>query len=230
MRRADRLFQLTLLLGRDRIVTGEALAEHLGVSKRTVYRDISDLCSTGVPIEGEAGVGFRMRKGYHVPPLMFTPEELQALVFGARLVQSCADEGLGAAAEAVLAKVNAALPAHMKSTLEDTGLLVPDCRVSPEIKRLLRELRRAVSGRRRIEFCYTQGDGSTVHSIVRPLCLRYVGGTWTLGGWSELESAFRVFRVYRIGALVLTDKVSVFERGCELGEFLAAADRLGAGS
>ena len=230
MRRAERLFQLTLLLGRDKVVTGEALAEHLGVSKRTVYRDIGDLCSTGVPIEGEAGVGFRMRRGYYVPPLMFTPEELQALVFGARLVQSCADEGLSAAAEAVLAKVDAALPAHLKSRLEDTGLLVPDFRVSPEIKRLLRELRAAVSGRRRIEFSYTQGDGLAIHSSVRPLCLRYVGGTWTLGGWSERESAFRVFRVYRIGGLVLTDKVFAFERGCELGEFLAAADRLGAGS
>ena len=230
MRRADRLFQLTLLLGRSKIATGEWLAEQLGVSKRTVYRDIGDLCSTGVPIDGEAGVGFRMRKGYQVPPLMFTPEELQALVFGARLVQSCADEGLGKAAEAVLAKVDAALPAHLKSRLEDTGLLVPDFRVSPDIKRALRELRGAVSERRCIEFGYTQGDGSAICASVRPLCLRYVGGTWTLGGWSEGENAFRVFRIYRIGELVVTEKRFPFQPGSELGEFLAAAERLGAGS
>ncbi len=230
MRRADRLFQLTLLLGRGKVRTGEQLAESLGVSKRTVYRYIGDLSGSGVPIEGEAGVGFRLRPGYHIPPLMFTAEELQALVFGARLVQSCADEGLGAAAEAVLAKVDAALPAHLKPGLEATGLQVPDFRVSAEIKRLLRYLRGAVSGRRRIRFRYTQGDGRSVDAHVRPLCLRYVGGTWTLGAWSELETAFRTFRVYRIGALVLADDCFAFERGRELGEFLAAADRLGAGS
>src|SRR6185295_4257033 len=145
MRRADRLFQLTLLLGRGKILTGDRLAERLGVSKRTVYRDIQDLSRSGVPIGGEAGVGFRLREGYHIPPLMFTPEEIQALVFGARLVQSCADEGLHAAAEDVLAKIDAVLPAHLKPILEDPALLVPDFRVSSEVKRTLRQLRGAVS-------------------------------------------------------------------------------------
>ena len=93
MRRADRLFQLILLLGRRRSVTADLLASRLGVSRRTVYRDIQDLSRSGVPIEGEAGVGYRMQSGYQIPPLMFTPDEIQALVFGARLVQSCADEG-----------------------------------------------------------------------------------------------------------------------------------------
>ena len=230
MRRADRLFQLTLLLGREKVLTGAWLAERLGVSRRTVYRDIEDLAASGVPIEGEAGVGFRLRRGYHIPPLMFTEEELQTLVFGARLVQSCADDGLGKAAEAVLAKVDAALPAHLKPWLEDTGLLVPDFRVSPEIKRALQKLRAAVSGRHLIFFAYTQGDGVAIDVQLRPLCLRYLGGTWTLGGWSEREAAFRVFRVYRMAGLNVGDSRFGFERGRELGEFLAAADRLGAGS
>jgi predicted DNA-binding transcriptional regulator YafY len=230
MRRADRLFQLTLLLGREKVLTGVWLAERMGVSKRTIYRDIGDLSKSGVPIEGEAGVGFRLRRGYHIPPLMFTAEELQALVFGARLVQSCADEGLGKAAEVVLAKVDAALPSHLKPKLEDTGLLVPDFRVSPEIKRALGRLRAAVSGRCRIGFRYTQGDGDVIEAQVRPLCLRYLGGTWTLGAWSEQEAAFRVFRVYRIADLLVTEDRFAFEPGRELREFLAAADRLGAGS
>jgi predicted DNA-binding transcriptional regulator YafY len=229
MRRADRLFQVILLLGRGKVLTGRWLAERLNVSKRTLYRDIQDLSSSGVPIEGEAGVGFRLRQGYLVPPLMFTAEELQALVFGARLVQSCADQGLHDAAEAVLAKVDAALPVHLKPKLEDTGLLVPDFRVSAEVKGMLQQLRAAVSGRNRILFRYTQGDGKTIDAQVRPLCLRYIGGTWTLGAWSELEAAFRVFRVYRIDALSLTHHRFGFERGQELAEFLAAADRLGAG-
>lgn len=229
MRRADRLFQLTLLLGRGRILTGDQLAERLHVSRRTVYRDIQDLSLSGVPIEGEAGVGFRLRGGYQIPPLMFTPEEIQALVFGARLVQSCADDGLHAAAEDVLAKVDAVLPGHLKRILEDPGLLVPDFRVSPEVKRALRELRGAVSRRQIITFRYTQGDGSVITSRVRPMCLRYVSGTWTLGGWSDCESAFRVFRLYRIQELIITGERFAFEQGRALADFLAAADGLGAG-
>lgn len=230
MRRADRLFQVTLLLGRGRILTGQRLAERLGVSKRTVYRDIQDLSRSGVPIEGEAGVGFRLGGGYQIPPLMFTAEEIQALVFGARLVQSCADEGLHAAAEDVLAKVDAVLPAHLKPMLEDPRLVVPDFRVSADVKRALRELREAVARNRIVTFSYTQGDGSVVMPRVWPLCLRYISGTWTLGGWSDLESAFRVFRLYRIQGLAVTGECFRVERGRTLADFLAAADRLGAGA
>lgn len=229
MRRADRLFQLILLPGRRRSVTGEWLAERLGVSRRTVYRDIRDLSLSGVPIDGEAGVGFRMQHGYQIPPLMFTPDEIQALLFGARLVQSCADEGLCAAADTLLAKVDAALPASLKPRLEDAGLVVPDFRVSAEVKRALRELRFAISGMRVVSFRYTQGDGSAIAPRVRPLCLRYIGGTWTLGGWSETDSAFRVFRVYRIQDLEIEPERFGYEAGRMVTDFLAAAERLGAG-
>ena len=230
MRRADRLFQLTLLLSGGRILTGDQLSGRLGVSKRTVYRDIQDLSLSGVPIEGEAGVGFRLRGGYQIPPVMFTPEEIQALAFGARLVQSCADEGLYAAAEGVLAKVHAVLPSHLKSKLDDPGLLVPDFRVSSEVKRALRDLRGAVSRHQIVTFRYTQGDGFVIMPRVWPLCLRYISGTWTLGGWSDLESAFRVFRVYRIQELAFTGERFGLESGRTLADFLAAADRLGAGA
>ena len=230
MRRADRLFQVTLLLGRGRVLTGHRLAERLGVSTRTVYRDIRDLSRSGVPIEGEAGVGFRLGSGYQIPPLMVTPDEIQALVFGARLVQSCADEGLHAAAEDVLAKVDAVLPAHLKPMLADPRLVVPDFRVSPDVKRALRELREAVARNRIVTFSYTQGDGSVIRPRVWPLCLRYLSGTWTLGGWSDLESAFRVFRLYRIQGLAVTGGRFRVERGRTLADFLAAADRLGAGA
>jgi predicted DNA-binding transcriptional regulator YafY len=230
MRRADRLFQVTVLLGRGRVLTGKQLAERLGVSRRSVYRDIANLMASGVPIEGEAGVGFRMRSGYSVPPMMFTPEELQALVFGARLVQSCADEGLQEAAEAILAKVDAVLPASLRPTLENVGLLVPDFRVSVEVKRTLRALRQAVSSRKWVAFAYTQDDGTVIEARVRALCLRYVGGTWTLGGWSEIDGAFRAFRVYRIDRLVVSEECFGIEHGRNLADYLVAAERLGAGS
>ena len=229
VRRADRLFQITLLLGRGKMLTGDMLAERLGVSRRTVYRDIQNLARSGVPIEGEAGAGFRLRRGYQVPPLMFTPEEIQALVFGARLVQSCADEGLNSAADSVLAKVDAVLPANLKHLLDEPALTVPDSRVTPEVKLVLRGLRAAVAARRIVTFRYTQGDGSVIAQRVWPLCLRYLSGTWTLGGWSETEAAFRVFRLYRIQSLVTGNARFGFDRGRTLADFLEAADRLGAG-
>jgi predicted DNA-binding transcriptional regulator YafY len=225
------LFQLVLLLGRGKVVTGDQLAARLEVSKRTVYRDIQDLAGSGVPIEAEAGIGFRMRGGYQIPPLMFTPEEIQALVFGLRLVQSCSDDALHAAAETVLAKVDAVVPPRLKAALATEDMVVPDFRVSAEVKSVLRELREAVADRRIATFAYTQGDGTVIAPRVRPLCLRYISGTWTMGGWSELESAFRVFRLYRIQRLAL-DRARSFdlERGRTLGDFLAAAERLGAGT
>lgn len=211
-------------------MTGQQLAERLGISRRSVYRDVADLIASGVPIEGEAGVGFRMHSGYSVPPMMFTPEELQALVFGARLVQSCADEGLHEAAEALLAKVDAVLPASLRPRLENIGLLVPDFRLSLDVKRTLGALRQAVSGRKWVAFTYTQGDGTVLEVQVRALCLRYVGGTWTLGGWSEIETAFRAYRVYRIKHMVLSEGCFEIEQGREIADYLAAADRLGAGA
>ena len=229
MRRADRLFQLVLLLGRGKTLTGDQLARQLGVAVRTIYRDIQDLSLSGVPIDGAAGVGFRMRSGYQVPPLMFSPEELQALVLGARLVQSCADDALHAAAENVLAKVDAVIPPRLRATLENPGMVVPDFRVAPEVKSALRELRAAIASQRLVTFRYTQGDGSAIAPRVRPLCLRYISGTWTLGGWSETETAFRVFRVYRIQELGVGSAFAL-EPGRTLHEFLAAADRLGAGT
>lgn len=229
MRRADRLFQIILLLGRGRVVTGHGLAEQLGVSRRTVYRDVRDLMLSGVPIDGEVGVGFRLRGGYLVPPLMFTTEEIQALLLGARLVQSCADDGLRAAADSLLAKVDAVLPARLKPTLDDPGLLVPDFRVAASVKAALRTLRESIAAHEIVEFTYTQGDGACIASRVRPYCLRYISGTWTLGGWSETDSAFRVFRVYRLEDLRLTRKKFAFERGRTTADFLAAADHLGAG-
>ena len=99
-----------------------------------------------------------------------------------------------------------------------------------EVKRTLRALRQAVSSRKWASFAYTQGDGTVVEARVRALCLRYVGGTWTPGGWSEIDAAFRAFRVYRIVSLVLSQECFGIEPGRNLADYLAAAERLGAGS
>ncbi|HEY7819739.1 MAG TPA: HTH domain-containing protein, partial [Vicinamibacteria bacterium] len=118
MRRADRLFQIIQWLrGRRRAVTAAWLAEQLQVSERTVYRDIRDLMASGTPIEGEAGVGYRLSRDYELPPLMFDPAELEALVLGARLAAAIGDESLVRPARSALSKIEAALPAQVRSRL-----------------------------------------------------------------------------------------------------------------
>ncbi|MGH6919040.1 MAG: helix-turn-helix transcriptional regulator, partial [Geminicoccaceae bacterium] len=110
MRRADRLFQIIQILRRGQLTTARALADELEVSSRTIYRDVADLIGSGVPVEGAAGAGYLLRGGYDLPPLMFSPTELEALVLGARIVASWADAELGRASQDVLAKVEALLP------------------------------------------------------------------------------------------------------------------------
>ena len=116
MRRADRLFQIVLMLGRGRVTTAKRIAERLGVSERTIYRDVSDLMGTGVPIQGEAGVGYALRRGYQIPPLMFDEDELQALVFGADVARSWGDAAIADAADRILAKVDAVLAVLSRQT------------------------------------------------------------------------------------------------------------------
>ena len=126
MRRADRLFQIVQLLRRRRRATRAAdIARHLGISERTVYRDIRDLVLAGTPIDGEAGVGYRLRPGYDLPPLMFDREEIQALVLGARIVRQFGDPALARASDAILNKVASILPNDLAPLLEDTRLFVP---------------------------------------------------------------------------------------------------------
>ncbi len=132
MRRADRLFQIIQLLRRRHVITAAAIAEELEVSERTVYRDIKDLVGSGVPIEGEAGVGYMLRQGFDLPPLMFTAPEIEAMVLGARVVQSWGDAQLARAAGDALARVEAALPDKLKLKMQQTPLYAPGFHVREE--------------------------------------------------------------------------------------------------
>src|SRR5215472_227548 len=126
MRRADRLFQIIHILGQRRSATTSAhLARRLRVSERTVYRDVRDLILAGTPIDGEAGVGYRLRPGFDLPPLMFDRDEIQALVLGARIVRQFGDATLARASDAILNKVASVLPDDLAPLLEDTRLFVP---------------------------------------------------------------------------------------------------------
>lgn len=223
MRPADRLFQIVLTIGRERVVTGKRLAEMLGVTIRTVYRDIRSLAASGVPVEGEAGVGYRLRRGYQIPPLMFTDEELQALHLGASIVRTWADAGLAEAAGQVLAKVDAVLPAASRPKLTYGAMIVPGGHVPTIIADHLSVLRGAIGARRKVILNYPRPFAERSDRVVRPLVLAYWGGSWTLGAWCEGVADFRTFRIDGISTLEVSSETYVDEDGRKLADYLAAA-------
>ena len=225
MRPADRLFQIVLMLGRGRVVTARTLAERLEVSERTIYRDINDLVATGVPIEGEAGVGYVLRRGYQVPPLMFNEEELQALVFGADVARSWGDVEMARAADSILAKVDAVLPEKLRPALDSHRLVVPDRIMSEQTTEMLGQVRDGINRRVRIFLDYLDVTDQSTERIVWPLTLLYWGKSWTLGAWCELRQAFRSFRIDRICALNVLNSSFPDEAGKRLEDYFSNAGR-----
>ena len=205
MRRADRLFQIVLLLDRRRAVTAREIAEALNISERTVYRDIADLSRSGVPISGEAGVGYMLRSGYRLPPLMFDPEELQALALGSRMVKGWADAALGKAAERALLRIEAVLPKQLKEQPGRDAFLVPDFHVPPKMVAPLGKLRQCIADSRKARLAYTRLDGVASSRIIWPLGLVFWGETWTLAAWCELRGDFRSFRPDRMQDVAILD-------------------------
>ncbi len=206
MRRADRLFQLVMLLRGRRRTTAGQLAEWLAVSERTIYRDVADLAASGVPVEGEAGVGYRLARGFEVPPLMFTRDELEALVFGVRVVRAWGGPRLGQAAEDALAKIESVLPLPRRAEPARSRLFALDFAAPEAVRAHIEPLRRAIEERRLVRFDYTRADGAASSRAVRPLGLFYWGGRWTLGAWCEVRRDFRNFRIDRMAALDVQDR------------------------
>ncbi len=206
MRRADRLFRIVQFLRTRRVTTARWLAERLEVSERTIYRDIQDLMASAVPIEGEAGVGYVIRRDYDLPPLMFDRDELAALALGARIVDSWADPTLATAAQSALSKIESALPQALKGEMSHSRLFSPMQRVAPETARLMAELRAAMAERRKVRVTYLSLDEERSERVLWPLGLFFWGQVWTLGGWCELRGALRNFRLDRIERLEPLDE------------------------
>ena len=200
MRRADRLFRIVDLLRRRRIVTARWLAGELEVSVRTIYRDIRDLSASGVPIEGEPGVGYLLRD-FDLPPLTFSRDEVEALVLGARSVVAWGDRALARAAKSVLTKVEAALPTEVARHVAATLLFAPESPHRPKVAIDVEELRSALRESRRITIAYVDANRAATERTVRPLALAYFGPYWLLAAWCELRSGFRNFRVDRMAEL-----------------------------
>lgn len=218
MRRADRLFRIVERLRRRGPVTAAALADELEVSARTVYRDVQDLLASGVPIQGEAGVGYALARGFDLPPLMFNDDEIEALVLGARIVQTRADPALARAAGDVLKKVEAVLPARLKDRIEEAALFAPAFRAVAAGESLTR-LRGAVRHRRKVAFAYQDQTGAPTRRTVQPLGVFYWGATWSLGAWCELRTGFRNFRTDRISDLAVLDDTFQPQPGRTLRDF-----------
>ena len=220
MRRADRLFEIIQLMRRQRLVRARDLAEKLEVSERTIYRDVRDLMASRVPIEGEAGVGYALRQGFDLPPLMFDEHEIEALVLGARIIESWTDAKLAEAAGNVIAKVEAVIPERLRQHMADTALLAPSRHFAEPVTVDPGELRRALRRRLKVHFHYRDSDDRPTARAVRPLALFFYGPVWLLAGWCELRQDFRSFRLDRMSELAVLDERFRPERGKTIQDFL----------
>ncbi len=220
MRRADRLFRIVGLLSHHRVITAHELAEELEVSQRTIYRDIRDLSLSGVPIEGEAGVGYRLMKGFYLPPLMFDEEELAALMLGVRMIQAWTDDDLAQAARRAIRKIGSVVTERLRPELERRELLVPDFNRDPETRKHLALLRQAVKKRCKVHYDYMREDGERSSRTVRPLGLFYWGKVWTLVAWCELRDGFRHFRLDRMENIQSTGEIFEISDGRRLIDYL----------
>lgn len=198
MRRADRLFQIVQLIRGRRLTTAAFLAKRLEVSERTVYRDIADLQQQGVPLEGEAGVGYRLGQGFELPPLMFTPDEARALVASVRMAQVWQDPALAQASQVALGKILAVLPTSARAAAQSMAVYAPPVGLEPSVQQTLQLLREAAQAKRKVQFDYTDASGQASRRTVRPLGCFYWGSVWTLAAWCHTRQDFRSFRLDRI--------------------------------
>jgi predicted DNA-binding transcriptional regulator YafY len=208
MSRAQRLLDLIQVLRRHRLpVSGAVLAETMGTSLRTIYRDIETLKAQGAHIDGEAGVGFVLRPGFMLPPMMFTEEEIEALVLGSRWVAERTDTPLGKAARNALAKIAAVLPADLKDSLDGASLLVgpspkPTAPLPAAGDRELHRIRASIRQERKVRIHYTDAADTTSRRTIWPIALAFFDRVRVVVAWCEFRKDFRHFRTDRIGALV----------------------------
>jgi predicted DNA-binding transcriptional regulator YafY len=203
-----------------RLLTAQKLAEKLQVSQRTIYRDIQDLQLSGTPIEGEAGVGYTLRRDMDLPPLMFTRGELTALVLGARLVRAWggAENVLGA--DQALQRIEAVLPPDLQTEFDSILLYAPGYRMKQHLRERLDSLHNACKSRHAVSFGYTREDGEKSQRAVRPLALVFWSGVWTLTAWCELRNDFRDFRLDRMDEVAVLERTFVQKKGQRLEDHL----------
>src|SRR3954469_2533019 len=207
MSRAERLLDLIQILRRHRQpVAGASLAQELGISLRSLYRDIATLQGQGAHIDGEPGLGYILRPGFMLPPLMFSEDEIEALVLGSRWVTERGDSRLAAAARNGLAKIAAVLPPDLRESLDTTALLVPPRCETPETgDEELAAIRQAIRNERKLAITYRAPEAAETQRMIWPFALGYFDRTRIVAAWCELRQDFRSFRIDRIAMLGVTD-------------------------
>jgi predicted DNA-binding transcriptional regulator YafY len=228
MRRADRLFRIVQFLRAGRLQTARDLAQKLEVSPRTIYRDVQDLQLSGVPITGEAGVGYTLRRDYDLPPLMFNAREITALVLGSRMVISYGDTELASAANDALRKIEAVLTPQLRDSIDAVRMYAPNLgprnpeeTVARDLLEPIRiQIRKAVETSHILEVQYRDEKGQTTQRRLRPMALLFWGQVWTLVAWCELRNDFRSFRIDRFAAVKIQPESFTQERGQRYEDFL----------
>jgi predicted DNA-binding transcriptional regulator YafY len=222
MRRSDRLFDIIQRLrAARRPLTAAALAEELEVTVRTVYRDIATLQARRVPIEGAAGIGYMMRRGFDLPPLMFTVEEIEAIAVGARLVARTGDLGLHSAAESVLSKVTVVLPDGLRTQLASAPIFVSEAGAPVPERVDLSAVRQAIRDEHKLRISYVDEAGARSERTIWPIAVAYYVQATLLGAWCELRQDYRHFRADRIVSLAVLEERYPSDNGRLMAEWLA---------
>jgi predicted DNA-binding transcriptional regulator YafY len=221
MRPADRLFHIVQLIRGRRLTTARWLAERLMLSERTIYRDIAQLQMQGVPIEGEAGVGYRLGRGFDLPPLMFTLDEARALASAVQLAQQWLDPELAAASDAALSRVLCVLPVDLRERTRTLHMVVPASGLSESVRGNMQLLRRASQARHKVRVTYRDASDAPSERVLRPLAMFYWGKVWTLAAWCEARQTFRNFRLDRMVTLTCLEEKFDDEVGKTLDDFMA---------
>jgi predicted DNA-binding transcriptional regulator YafY len=222
MSRAERLLDLLQILRRHRApVTGPALAEELGVSIRTLYRDIATLQAQGADIRGEPGLGYVLLPGFTLPPLMFSADEIEALVLGSRWVGVRGDVRLGAAARNAVAKIRAVLPGDLRDSVDAATLTVPMIASEPAVVDVA-AIRIAIRDEKKLRVAYRNNDGDESTRTIWPLLIGFFERVLLVPAWCELRQDYRAFRVDRIRSLEVLDERYPRRRAAMVKEWRAS--------
>ncbi len=219
MRRTDRLFDIIQILRDGKLHRAQDIADRLEVSVRTIYRDMDTLVASGVPVDGERGVGYMVREQITLPPLNLTTAELEALNLGMAIVAEAADPGLKAAAESLAEKIDAVLPTQVVAEADTWKFAVYPFADAARGLAHMAPLRAAIKTRQKLHLSYRRIDGTLTERTIRPLHMEYWGRVWTLTAWCELRNGFRVFRIDLIETVTPLPELFTDEPGKRLSDF-----------
>lgn len=219
MRRTDRLFDIIQIMRDGKLHRAQDIADRLEVSVRTIYRDMDTLVASGVPVEGERGMGYMVREQITLPPLNLTPAELEALNLGMAIVAEAADPDLKAAAETLADKIDAVLPTQVMAEADAWKFAVYPFADAARGLAHMAPIRAAIKSRQKLQLSYRRIDGVLTDRTIRPLHMEYWGRVWTLTAWCELRQGFRVFRIDLIETVRPLPEIFADEPGKRLADY-----------